>query len=483
MRVRVSTIARWTSLLLALALLAVLGMRVWGVHRGPTLERWHTYVPDELDADAIDEADWPTYLDAERATFTAVEEHVTDRLERTDGVTYNRYVASSPVYPGNLPEDWNRSQLLVPDGTPAGAVVFLHGLTDSPYSGRTIIRRYRERGFVAIAIRLPAHGTVPAALTAVEWEDWRAATRLAVREARRRAGPSRPLHVIGYSNGGALALQYALDALDDPELERPARVVLISPMIGVTRFARFAGVAAWPAIVPAFAPAAWLSVRPEFNPFKYDSFPVNGAVQSHRLTTVLQQQIAGLAEAGRLAELAPVLTFQSVLDFTVSTRAIVDALYAHLPDNGSELVLFDINRTSKFDALLRSDAGTAVARLLPPPPRRFRTSVITNAGPQQSEVAERVTAAGAVDEVTRPLALRYPPDVFSLSHVALPFPLTDGLYGLEPDPDDRAGINLGTLTARGELGALLVNPNASLRMLSNPFFPYLLERIEDGGVR
>ena len=40
----------------------------------------------------------------------------------------------------------------------------------------------------------------------------------------------------------------------------------------------------------------------------------------------------------------PVLTFQSVMDFTVSTRAIITSLYAHLPANGSELVLFDINR-------------------------------------------------------------------------------------------------------------------------------------------
>jgi hypothetical protein len=69
--------------------------------------------------------------------------------------------------------------------------------------------------------------------------------------------------------------------------------------------------------------------------------------------------------------------------------------------------------------------------------------------------------------------------VYSLSHVALPFPLSDGLYGLKPDPAERFGIHLGTLTARGELGILVVNPNASIRLLSNPFFPYLLERIAD----
>ena len=76
-----------------------------------------------------------------------------------------------------------------PAGAPVGAVVLLHGLTDSPYSLRHIARRYRDDGYVAVAIRLPGHGTVPSGLTDVEWEQWIAATRLAVREARRRAGP------------------------------------------------------------------------------------------------------------------------------------------------------------------------------------------------------------------------------------------------------------------------------------------------------
>ena len=71
-----------------------------------------------------------------------------------------------------------------------------------------------------------------------------AATRLAVREARLQAGADRPIHLVGFSNGGALAMKYALDSLEDPRLERPARIILISPMIGVTRYARFAGLAA-----------------------------------------------------------------------------------------------------------------------------------------------------------------------------------------------------------------------------------------------
>ncbi|MCR8526337.1 alpha/beta hydrolase, partial [Escherichia coli] len=150
--------------------------------------------------------------------------------------------------------------------------------------------------------------------TTIEWEDWMAATRLAVREARRRAGPNAPLHIVGFSNGGALAMTYALAALDDPKLAKPDRLVLISPMIGITSFARFAGLAGLPALLPAFAKAAWLGIVPEFNPFKYNSFPVNGARQSYRLTSSLQQGISAAARSGQLNQLPPVLTFQPVLD-------------------------------------------------------------------------------------------------------------------------------------------------------------------------
>src|SRR5258708_31094896 len=48
----------------------------------------------------------------------------------------------------------------------------------SPYSLRHIGRWYRDAGFVVVAIRLPAHGTVPAALTDTEWEEDRKSTRL-----------------------------------------------------------------------------------------------------------------------------------------------------------------------------------------------------------------------------------------------------------------------------------------------------------------
>jgi len=465
-----------------LVLAAGLGLRSYRALGGPPLQAWHTHVPTELSASALDSADWTGYLAQEQAIFDDIHANVTRRLEADARVPYNRYFEGSPVYPPRFAQDWNRSYVMQPTGPPKGAVVLLHGLTDSPYSLRHVARRYTERGFVAIGIRMPGHGTVPAGLTDVRWEAWSAATRLAVREARRRAPAPVPLHLVGFSNGGALAVKYALDAIEDPKLPRVDRLVLFTPMIGITRFARFAGLAGLPAVLPPFANAAWLSNLPEFNPFKYNSFPVNGARQSFRLTDALQAQIQRLSREGRLGTMPPVLTFQSVIDFTVSTPAILTALYAFLPDNGSEIVLFDVNRTVKFGPLLRPSAYVALDRLTPTTPQTYRFTAIVNAGDDSDATLERSISPGQLQPAERPLGLPYPPGIFSLSHLAIPIPPNDPLYGTQPDPKSRLdyGLNLGTLDARGERGALIIDQDFLTRLPSNPFFAYLLTRVEEG---
>ena len=102
---------------------------------------------------------------------------------------------------------------------------------------------------------------------------------------------------------------------------------------------------------------------PEYNPFKYNSFPANAALQSWRLSSDVQAQILRVGEAGRLKALPPVLAFQSVVDATVSTDAVVHALFDQLADNGSELVLFDINRLSGLEPFIRPDTARVLSRL------------------------------------------------------------------------------------------------------------------------
>jgi len=475
-------IKRWAIrivLLVAVMLLTLLIIRIYDTQRGPKLELWHTFVPHDMHAAEIDKADWGDYVKAENQLFDEVKTNVTDKLEPRTQTPSNRYYSGSAIYPPHFSTDWNRSYILQPKGAPKGAVVLLHGLTDTPYSLRHIAENYRQHGYVAIGIRLPAHGTVPGALTDVKWQDWLAATRLAVRKARIMSGSNLPLHIVGFSNGGALAIKYTLDSLDNPRQAKPDRVILISPMIGVTRFARFAGIAGWPAIFPAFTKSAWLGIVPEFNPFKYNSFPVNAGRQSYLLTSALQQQIARDARNNRLDALPPILTFQSLMDSTVSTRAVVTALYNQLPKNGSEVILFDLNHAANIGLLLRTSSYTALTRLLPPPPRNYSVTIITNVAPQSDETIALTTQAGQVNETLVPTGLVYPPDIFSLSHVALPFPMSDSLYGRYPDQPDQYGASLGTITARGERSVLSVGMDSLMRISSNPFYSYMLQRIDE----
>ena len=465
-------------LVAALALLAaVFVVRAIQAMRGPPLELWHTHVPNEPTAGQIDNMDWKAWSAREDATFAEVKAEVVDKLPKELQRPQNRYWAGSPMYPPKLQQDWNRSFELKPAGEPAGVAVLLHGLTDAPYSLRHVGLHYQSRGWAVVAVRLPGHGTVPAGLTKASVEQWEAATRLAVREAMQVA-PGKPIHLVGYSNGGALAVNHALDALSNPALGQPQRIVLMSPMVGLTRFARFTGLAGMPAIFPAFVNSAWLDIIPEYNPFKYNSFPVRAGAEAHRLTVVLGEKMERAKADGSVARMPPVLAFQSAVDSTVSAPAVVAGLFDHLPANGSELVLFDINHAAYVGPLVRPSAQQALEGLLPRSPRRYAISVVTNASPGSQETVRRRFAAGATGSVDTPLGIPYRRDFFSLGHVALPFPLSDGLYGANPDPADVQGVSLGALATRGENGVLGISPAALARVSSNPFFPWMMTEID-----
>src|SRR5690606_31289374 len=148
-------------------------------------------------------------------------------------------------------------------------------------------------------------------------------------------------------------------------------------------------------------------------------------------------------------------------------------------ENGSELVLFDLNRATKLSPLFRNVTQSALARMLPEPPRAYQATVITNAGPGSTEMIAQITDAGSTVTYSRPLDKRYPREVYSLSHVALPFPETDALYGSDPVGSEDYGINFGAAPIRGEVGVFITNMDTLTRLSFNPFFPYLLKRIDE----
>ncbi len=100
-------------------------------------------------------------------------------------------------------------------------------------------------------------------------------------------------------------------------------------------------------------------------------------------------------------------------------------------------------------ALLRPAVYSALSTLLPPVPRRYRTTVITNASPTTYDTVARTTPAGAQEEQVTRLNMAWPQDMYSLSHVAVPFPMTDFVRS-RADGEEPYGISIGTISLRGE---------------------------------
>jgi pimeloyl-ACP methyl ester carboxylesterase len=307
-------------------------------------------------------------------------------------------------------------------------VLLLRGMFDAPYSLRGLAQRLHTAGAWVLGLWFPGHGTAPSGLVEVRWEDMAAALQPAMHNLRKKVG-DQPVYLVGYSNGGALAVHYALSALEDPMLARVDRLVLISPAIGVTPLAALAVWQARLGHMLGLDTLAWTAIRPEYDPFKYGSFTVNAGDQTYRLTTETQSRLEAARNAGRLEDFPPVLAFQSAVDATVSTRALVQGLFARLPRSEHELVLFDINRLSEVERVLVADPEADFEAMFVTPDVAFSLSLVTNdkGNSRQVIVRRRLSGDGEITE-TR-LALVWPRGLYSLSHVALPFSEDDPVYG------------------------------------------------------
>jgi hypothetical protein len=171
------------------------------------------------------------------------------------------------------------------------------------------------------------------------------------------------------------------------------------------------------------------------------------------------------------------LAFQSLVDATVTAADIAGRLFMPIASTRNELVVFDVNREAGWDALIARGPREAFARIAAAPALPFRLTM----------VGSRTSAAGGVTAYTREAmttdvrvaktGLAWPVGVFSLGHVAVPFPPDDPLYGIAPAAVSPLGFSLGNLAARGEPGALVVPLSTLGRLRSNPFFAVIQERI------
>ena len=453
------------------------------VSRLPDLQIWHTLeLKQEFAARDVGEAYlFDDYLRQEQDLFAAMEEGFEGSYAPDPTLEVSRYDPGGFNNPVTFPQNWNRTFVLEPDQIRGGALL-LHGLSDSPYSLRRVGEILAEQGYYVLGLRLPGHGTLPSGLLSVRLEDWEAAVQLAVAAVRDRIGPRQPLVLAGYSNGGSLAVQYALDALEDESLTRPDKLILFSPAVGISSLARFADWHRLVSFLSHFEKLRWTGIVPEYDPYKYNSFTKNAATQSYRITRRLRRRIDRLHRQKETGTLPPILTFASLVDSTVMNQALIDDLYGKLDSSESELVIFDVNRLALMKQFYRRGPLELLDRMEESEELPYRLTVIGNAASDSVELVEWSKPARSDEPSIRDLGLEWPDNVFSLSHVAIPFPPDDPIYGRAGSGGDH-GLLIGALEPRGERQLLLVSADLFLRLRHNPFFSYVEERLieEVGG--
>ena len=443
----------------------------------PELDGWHLEAPASEFTAQLEGPDFTfdDYLSLEDDIFGELAALEAGPWRSTAIGPINRFNPDSISHPDKHGDrNWNRS-LLREASEPKGGVLMIHGLSDSPYSLRGMSQRLHQEGYTVLLLRVPGHGTCPGALARVEWKDWAAAVRVAARDLRARLPDRAPFVVAGFSNGGALTVHYSATALLDESSPVPDALLLFSPMIGISPLAEITRYHNWIAGISGDKRAHWSAVNAAIDPYKYSSWPMNASVQAFNMTRETEEAIARLNRDGRMDDFPRVFSAVSAIDDTVDISELVTRLYRRLDDEGSELLIFDANRSTWTENLLKLDYERSLETSLKSASRAYTTTLVSNRQTKTSRLQEWRHSSSEVTK--RDLDLQWPSGLFSLSHSSIPFPADDPLYGA--NPEGTLPLPLGALELRGESGVLRISDGQILRLRHNPFYPYLEERVID----
>jgi alpha-beta hydrolase superfamily lysophospholipase len=461
-----------------LAIIVVLVLWVRLASTLPDLNGWHVQFPATEFCAADADADYTLdkYLQQEQRVFDELDALIAGPWAKQIVGAFSRLSAGSVSNPETISDrNWNRTYILRAE-KPIGGVLLLHGLSDSPYSLRALGQRLHAEGYTVIWLRIPGHGTCPAALANVSFEDWAAAVKVAMCGLRDLLPKGTPLILGGYSNGGALSVLYTLSAINDPTLPKPKAIVLFAPMIGISPLARITWLYHMAALVSRNQKAQWSGIAAEIDPFRYSSWPMNASVQAWLVTQSVERQLSKLQRSGRMNEMPPVLAMQSVVDSTIIVPKLITALFDRLTAPINELFLVDINRMEQFANLFNRSFEHSIFPKLQRTDLPYNLSLLRNVNPDSRQITLQTRNGQSLQEVETDMS--WPAGVVSLSHLAVPIPPEDPIYGTK-EATAASGLPLGTLSLRTEPSALLISNSLFFRCRNNPFYHFM----EDHTVR
>ncbi len=447
-------------LALAAIFLVILIYLGFAAREKPDIQTWHKIPQWEDNLTKKEYPDFKAYLTEEKKFLDDINRSV----ELKEAFSYNRYAKDNLSSPYVAGKNLNASFEFSPDGKKIqGGILLVHGLTDSPYHLKTLGHLFADSGYYVIGLRLPGHGTVPGALLDVCWEDWYAAVQFGARMVLNKIenAKNNKFYIGGFSTGGALTLRYVLDAVSARDIRLPDKLLLLSPVISVDPLSAFMDwhhIISW---ISYFEKFKWLEIKPEYDPFKYNSFAKNAADQIFDLTKANWELIDLIAEDETLRQkVPPIYAFQSRVDATVKTEKLLD-MFTHIASDKSELMLFDINRvfeTAVNEKLKADPLDLDIMKRI-----RAKVMVVTNkaksgrAGYSKS-VLIKTLHANKADTLN---GLDWPENIFALSHVCIPISPDDEYYGRESI--------LGGINIKGEQKVLLIGDDLS-RLRYNPLF-------------
>jgi len=115
-----------------LVVVAIVVGRAYLSTSGPPLRPWHTIVPEELSARAIEHEDWRGWIAAENTMFEDLHRRLQAAMDAGDRTPLNRYNDASRVAPMTYGRDWNRSYVLEPAGAAKARMAGYAGAVDPP---------------------------------------------------------------------------------------------------------------------------------------------------------------------------------------------------------------------------------------------------------------------------------------------------------------------------------------------------------------
>ena len=141
-----------TSLAGFIAFLTILLVRAFDTRGLPDLQVWHKVkLSNEFDRRKYRrEITFEQYRDIEDRLFAELDKKVFSETGSAEQDKYNRYTRSSLSCSDRFTQNWNRSFELVPERI-EGGVLLIHGLTDSPYSMKTLADIFYEANFYVLA--------------------------------------------------------------------------------------------------------------------------------------------------------------------------------------------------------------------------------------------------------------------------------------------------------------------------------------------